>query len=361
MTWTDDGPVAAIADRQGWSKDGPDPVQAVPVLGWWDVPQATPKDDGAGDDVISLKAKETVKDSNAGGDLLYMGTDPTQDFELRIPIRDHGVSGEKAAIKPKQSSRDNGVSSGSAIIGQRTLESGVGGDLVIPKPLFLCRDNAVAGDKATVKLFPQLKDSAAADGSGSLNFSAVAPATTTYSTVGSFTYTIPVWSSVIVLAGVGGGASGQTGNGGINQHGTGGNAGIFNGIVLRRGIEISWSLIQISVVVGAGGAQPANTNWAGPNSGAATSFSITGVGSLSCAGGSGTNGGTNGGGIREGAAAGDYTIDGATYNGGALGGGSGAAGNPPGGGGSGGNGGVFGYRTLGGKGGDGRAWIKARQ
>lgn len=361
--WTPDGPSTDTLTRQGWTPDGPDPVGVESRRGWFWVPQADARDDGASQDLALVRPALVGRGAAVGGDSLYMGTDPTQDFELRIPIRDNAGAQGLATVRPREAGRDDAVLGDLARLGVIGLDSGATGDFATAKLATPARDNAVLGDLVTMRPRLSARDTGGSGDAATVGFSAHAAASTAYnSAAGTFTYTIPVWSRYLVLVGIGGGASGMTGNGAINQSGTGGAAGQWSSTILERGVHVPWSATSITVVVGAGGASPANSDWAAAIAGAATTFTVSGSTVLTCAGGSGTNGGTSGGGIREGQAAGNYSTDGDTYVGGSdQPSGNGAAGNPPGAGGAGGNGGIFGSRTRGGAGAWGGAWIKARQ
>ncbi|AYD82136.1 minor tail protein [Gordonia phage Turuncu] len=188
-------------------------------------------------------------------------------------------------------------------------------------------------------------------------YSPVEPTTTTYTTVGAFTYPIPNWCIFIDIIGLGGGKGGQTGSGANGQPGSGGLPGVWAGITLQRGVDIPWSETQFPGVVGAGGAGGANSDNAAGQNGTASTITAS-VGTLTAAGGTGVNSGST---RRDGPGPGNYTYLGIEYVGGALSDGSGLPGNPPGGGGSGGNGGVFGNRTRGGAGARGQVWLRARQ
>lgn len=183
----------------------------------------------------------------------------------------------------------------------------------------------------------------------------MSPVTQQFTTAGTFTYNIPSDALFIDIVLLGGGASGQTGNGANTVRGGGGNAGGWTLLTLQRGADIPWSATQISVTVGAGGAQPANSDHAGPNNGASTSITVTGYGTSTAAGGTGKTGAQNGG------SPGSRTLNGTTYTGGSGGTGNGGAGTAPGAGGAGGNGGIFGSRTRGGAGSVGRVWFRAYQ
>ncbi|MGB6246125.1 hypothetical protein [Gordonia sp. (in: high G+C Gram-positive bacteria)] len=188
-------------------------------------------------------------------------------------------------------------------------------------------------------------------------FAAHAPETEMFDAIGTYTYQVPAWCTHLDIVAIGGGASGQTGNGANNSRGSGGAAGSWHAKTVTRAESwgpsyVLWSTATMTVTVGAGGPTAPNSDHAGPNPGEAST-----VGSwLTAPGGTGTISGQNGGNP------GNFTFNGVTYTGGL--GGTGNGGNsttPPGGGGAGGNGGIFGSRTRGGYGGRGRVWITARQ
>lgn len=74
---------------------------------------------------------------------------------------------------------------------------------------------------------------------------------TEYSSTGSnlplSTYDIAAASTVLYLAGCGGGGGGGGGDGGWNKPGEGGGGGSWNSIRLERGVDIPWSVTQITV------------------------------------------------------------------------------------------------------------------
>lgn len=180
------------------------------------------------------------------------------------------------------------------------------------------------------------------------------PARGPQSQSGAGTWSAPWWARYCDVILVGGGASGQTGNGAFGGAGKGGNPGVWATTTVDLGqFHGAWS---ITLAIGTGGPQAANSDLAAPNPGTASTASWTGGGSLSGAGGSGTvASGQNGG------APGNQTYQGVTYTGGAGGTGNAGSGTAPGGAGAGGNGGIFGSRTRGGPGGNGGAWLVFRQ
>lgn len=170
---------------------------------------------------------------------------------------------------------------------------------------------------------------------------------------------IPAYARFIDFVIIGGGASGQTGNGSNSYPGLGGNAGSWLGFTLERGVEIPWTSNTANITIGNGGAQPANTDYAQPNAGEPTTVSIAGLSPIFTYGGLGARSDS----IRFGKDAPNYTYNGRTYIGGAGGTGSTGddlTGKAPGGGGGGGFGGFFGSRTQGWPGGKGRAWAVFR-
>lgn len=209
------------------------------------------------------------------------------------------------------------------------------------------------------RLMLNLSPTALAFGSScTVGWPTLSPATQSYTTAGSHTYNIPRNYRYIQLVGVGGGASGQTGHGGILAAGQGGKGGVWASVVLERGVDIPYSEMTLSITVGDGGAQPANSDHAASNPGAATTITSASAGTLTAAGGTGNNPNN-----QTGLGPGNHTLGGVTYTGGANTTASGNAvpGNAPGGGGRGGNGGILGSRTRGGVGAAGAAWARAIQ
>ncbi|AGK88219.1 minor tail protein [Mycobacterium phage WIVsmall] len=175
---------------------------------------------------------------------------------------------------------------------------------------------------------------------------AMSPVTQQFTTAGAYTYSIPAHAIYIDIILLGGGEGGENGRAAF-QSGSGGQAGKFTTLKLQRGVDIPWSLMQISGTVGTAG---------GSNGGAGggTTAIISGLGTYTGAGGNGQVSGQNG------QSAGSVTYNGVTYTGGNGGTGNGGAGSAPGGGGAGGNGGLF-SGSSGGAGAVGRAWFRAYQ
>jgi len=107
----------------------------------------------------------------------------------------------------------------------------------------------------------------------------------TFSTAGTFTYTIPAWASKIDIIALGGGGGGSGGNSAFNN-GKAGAAGSYNaGLTLTRGLDFPLSKTTFPVTVGAAGAGGVgNVGAADLESALNTEYGATGPG----AAGSGT-------------------------------------------------------------------------
>lgn len=173
------------------------------------------------------------------------------------------------------------------------------------------------------------------------------------------TYAIPTWANFVDLIAVGGGSSGCTGNGGNGQFGNGGMAGVWSSNTIARGTNFSGAA-TLTIDVGAGGTQPANSDGA-RNNGESSKVLLGSTTLIEALGG--TNSNTPGdayGDNQNGASPGNYTYNSIVYPGGAGGTGNAGAGSPAGGAGAGGNGGFFTSRTRGGVGARGQIWLVAR-
>lgn len=195
-------------------------------------------------------------------------------------------------------------------------------------------------------------------GSCTFGFPPLATTTTTYSTAGTQTFTIPRNADYldIILLGGGGGGGGHTF--GSANGGTGGGAGSWNTITLQRGVHIPWTALTLTILVGAAGS---GANGANGSVGGDSILRLNGTTLLTASGGTaGTvNGAFN---PTGGGSPGNTTYNGTTYTGGTGGsGGNSGAATAPGAGGGGGNSGVFVGNNAGGAGSPGRAWVVARQ
>ena len=195
----------------------------------------------------------------------------------------------------------------------------------------------------------------------SAGYPAMSPVTTVYNTVGTVEVPAPYWWRYMDLFLIAGGASGQTGNGSNNRAGKGGQAATWYALTIERGVDINAMTPKFEVTVGAGGASPANADFAGPSEGGPSQLRYwdTGLaawtGFAYAAGASGTASGQNG------VSPGNITHQGITRTGGTGGTGNGGSATAPGASGAGGNGGIFGSRTRGGAGARGEVVIRFRQ
>jgi hypothetical protein len=165
------------------------------------------------------------------------------------------------------------------------------------------------------------------------------PELTTYSTAGTFTYTIPSWCSYYDIVCLGGGQAGGVGS--LLVTGQGGAAGSWYTTTVTRANFLSTT--TLTVFIGAAQVGMVGTQqWNNPGKPGLAATVTGGFGTVSGAGGTGGNGGLNGG------SPGNRTLNGVTYTGGVYP-------NAPGTGGGG--GGLLG--GAGGQGEIGRVWIRA--
>lgn len=263
------------------------------------------------------------------------------------------VSAEWAALTVHTTGQEVAVSTDSGILSAWTrTEISAATDTGISGAGVAGTDPATSIDHASAGARGGGTELAAAVDSGPGGFGWSAPTTAGSATVGTHDIPISPGSLMVDVILIGGGASGQTGSGIINQAGKGGIHGTWAAITLVRGVDIPWTAQAVSVTIGAGGTQPANSDHAGPNAGQPTTASVGGTQVLSAAGGSGTGDNQNGRPVPA------FSHQGVSYTGGASGTGNAGAGSAPGGAGAGGNGGIFGSRTRGGVGGAGGAWVR---
>lgn len=179
------------------------------------------------------------------------------------------------------------------------------------------------------------------------------PTVTSYTTQGTYVYTIPnwmKWGDKIDCAALGAGGGGQSAYGWAV--GQGGASGTWSTQTLVYGVDIPITTTTLTVVVGAQGAGGLGGTIGQPGfAGGDTTVAGTGLTTITAPGGNGGNGGTNGTGVGPG----PVTFNGVTYPGGSDVG-LGTVGSPPGGGG--GAGGVWGN---GANGADGAVTLTAYQ
>lgn len=188
-------------------------------------------------------------------------------------------------------------------------------------------------------------------------FPATAPSLQQFG-AGPYSYVIPWWCYYVDVIGLGAGGGGGGGDGGLNSTGEGGKKGTWLTQRLVRGLDIPWSLVSLTGVVGTGGSGgPKEGNG---QTGGATTIVVNGS-TLTCPGGIGGLGAYAGNGRNTpGEAAGSITFGGQPYNGGAQAA-TNADGNAPGGGGGPGSGGFLGSAKPGRVGGNGAVWFRASQ
>lgn len=349
--WSPNGPpLATPADREGWSVDGPPPIPATPRLGWVNSPGRYGVDTGAAGDlgvgVAALLGLSTATGVDAGmaavGSLLLVDTPA---------VSEHGLVLGAAVGVESAVGRDWGA------VGLRGVDAVHSADSGLVLPGARGRTVSTASDAGVVAGAASGRDRAAAGDHGSGGWVWQAPQALSFTTPGSHTVQIPVSPTFIEIVLLGGGASGQTGSGVAFGAGRGGNPGQWFSTTLVRGVDVPWGLASFTIVVGNGGPRAANSDYAPPQPGEATTATAAGVGTLSAPGGSGTKTvqGTN---WQVGAPAGNHTHEGVTYTGGGESNSSTPQGRPPGGGGAGGDGGIFGNRTRGWEGAVGGAWVR---
>lgn len=337
MAWSPDGPAVTTLTRQGWTPDGPDPVAVESRRGWTWVPQAV------GEDIIRLGDLSTVSPATAGRDLLALADRGVLAPPALVGV-DQIVLRDSALATPAVNGQDGIQLGDRGTLGVYGAESLAFGDLGVAAPATSGRDILALGDRSVVATATAGSDLAALGDSGTGGFSAHAEATTIITA--SATFTIPVWAYWLDLIAVGGGAGGQGAGWVIN--GTGGKAGSWAAVRLVRGVDIPWTTVSLSVVVGAGGTLGAGG--ASPSSGGPGGASAV-TGYLTAAGGA-NSAGT---GQQFGLSPGNYTFQGVTYVGGAES--NGIPANYPG---SGGKGGTA-FSGNGGAGGRGQVWVRAGQ
>lgn len=317
---------------------------------WIWVPRLGAADTGVGEDSASLLARLTATDNGLGQDRGAL--------LAHLSGLDDGLGSDRAALLAHLTGTDTGIGEGSGTVFLKYFLSGtddaIGYDTAALLAHLTGSEDGIGSDLAALLVHLTGRDDGLGYDSATVARSPTAPLRTDFTATGAYNYAIPEWSLIIDYALWAGAASGQTGNGAVNTAGKGGKAGQLITGTLIRGVDIPWSLAAITGTVGAGGAQPANSDGAGPTAGANTTAVINGV-TQTAIGGSGQASSQNG------ETAASATIAGTNYTGGPGGTGNGGAGTAPGGAGAGGNGGIFGSRTRGGPGGNGQASFRARQ
>ncbi|QFG14074.1 minor tail protein [Mycobacterium phage Curiosium] len=357
-----------------WTLD-PLPLRRILIPGWGDVDGAAAVDDGLpgwfapfvtitvdsgiGADRAEVNAlRMAVRDGGLGADVSAA--------RLRELVTDAGLGSDRIVVRPRMGGVDAGVGRDAARLGVRATDTGMGSDSALWRPRFKVVDAAAGADMATgyrLRAPNAVVDAAAGSDSATCGFAPQAAAPSQYTVPGTYTYVIPVWCRCIDVIVLGGGAGGE--GAGLFLNGGGGGAGGFSWITLTRGVDIPWSAITITIVVGSGGSRGSGgAAPSGGGSGVPSTASWPG-GSLSGVGGTpfSTNIEKRGRPVTNGNASGGrdllyYSLDGAatTYVGGDWST-STTTPNSPGGGGAG--GGLPGGNGA--PGAPGRVWLRAYQ
>ncbi|MFT4128402.1 MAG: hypothetical protein QM662_19500, partial [Gordonia sp. (in: high G+C Gram-positive bacteria)] len=368
MAWSVDGPTVAQATRQGWTVDGPAATSVASRLGWVWVPQASVGDDAGGADTARLLPVFGVAEGGASGDGLYMGVDPTQDFELHVPVWESGGGWDTVAAHPAVTILDGAAGcdgAGLGVVGEAA--AGCCTDSAAAHPAVVIRNGAASADQTTGKPIVTARDDGAVGDSATAGWSAQAAATTTFTSAGTWTYTIPVWATYIDLILLGGGGGGGGSASSSWYGGAGGSAGSFATYTVQRGVDIPWATTSFSVIVGSAGTAASNSAGGAGGGCVVLYYDTTGAAVTPYASG-GAGGARNSllNSSTAGGSPGSTTYNGVTYTGGTGGAasstGNGSAGTAPGAGGGGaGYGQIYVSNKSGGVGAGGRAWIRAYQ
>ncbi|AMS01727.1 minor tail protein [Mycobacterium phage Brocalys] len=385
MPWSPSPSVPQRQHRTAWFAELPDPAPVEHQTAWWavyglDAPVEIACVTAA--ELQALKALglhvEIVAEASvslqkvaAMGFPVNLGVDAGVTLQKDAPISTPLTLDLDTAVSLAQVADVNLTDTGSVFAGSAGLQKVLGVDLsgvtigagtaatlgrTAPINLSVVADLDTAVALTKINVLPLASAVASVSTAATLGFPPNSPASASFTSSGPFTYTFPRWCDYIDAIALGGGASGQTGDGALNRQGKGGKAGQWATWTLQRGNHIAWSATQLTGSVGPGGAQAPNSDFGGPNNGTASTVTAPGYGTLTANGGNGT---VDSG--RTGEGAGSQTLNGTTYTGGAAATGNGSAGNPPGGGGAGGDGGIFGSRTRGGAGAVGGVWFRAYQ
>lgn len=350
MSWSDELRVLCQSNPKGWFGDLVMPEVVEPPVGWWAPPSLATADAGIGRDDSLIVPRFAAIDGGTGSDLALVSRIP------QLP-GDSGIGIDRGLIRPKAFVVEAGLGADAARSGVRPSDEGRGADAGLVRPRFAVVDAAVGAELLTsLRARIAVSDRGLGTDTAAAGFTPHAAALTSYTSPGTYQYRIPVWCRYIEIILCG---SGRGGNGNSNAlPGAGGNAGGWAAITLERGVDIPWTLLDITIVVKDGGAGGTGSIFVGGlgGDGSASTAAVSGTVILSAPGGTGERSGNQAGG-----SPGPYNYGGQTYPGGAeTTTGSGTPGNPPGGGGRGGNGNTFGGFN-GGKGAPGVGHVRARQ
>ena len=356
MLWSTTPPAPIV--KPGWTTDSA--IAAPVVMQRWAAKYSRRAGGtGLGADAAAILPRFPALDAGLGTDTALLDAAGMLAFDV-------GLGADRAAALPRFAVVDAGVGVDLARLGARPSDAGIGADrALLPRLLTLLHDGGLGADAALV---PKVGASAFDTGLGADSaaglFTAHAPAPTAITTIGAYTYPIPVWCRYIDVVLLGGGGGGEGGGWGLP--GGGGYGGLWAWVTLERGVDIAWAVKQITGSVPDGG----NGGGSGPipgggSAGGNATATPTGGSTVTANGGAGrsgaggsnqagfltSNGNTNGGR--------DLLLNGVTYTAGALvTSGNGGAGNPPGGPGRGAN--SFSGSPAG-KGARGQVWFRAYQ
>lgn len=170
----------------GWSPSGPDQPE-VQLTGWWAVVQNTGIDEGRGFDNASAKVQERVADQGRGQDVAAARL-------VSVLQTSEGALGyDQLDLRGKFTVSEGATGADSARVGPRVSESALGYDRVSSKARVVGLDAALAYDLAGV---PKVRTSPFEQALGTdvatSRFTLQTPTTQTWTTAGTYTYTIPV-------------------------------------------------------------------------------------------------------------------------------------------------------------------------
>lgn len=294
-------------------------------------------DGGAGTDAAGLdRLALPARDQGGGGDSLYMGLDPLNDFEIRVHGRDNAGGKDHAVLAALKGlhGKDQAGARDTARPGLYAREPAGGHDLATIQPRTNAHDLAGSTEKAATKPRVNGRDNGGGIDTATSFFGTQTAVTHIVTSSGHIL--IPPWCRYIDVIIDGGGKGGQAGS--LLIEGKGGTRGGTNSARFDRGTRGNlWKRVYFDI--GAGGAAGLGSALQAGGNGGATKFYIDDI-TDTWIGASGyleTNGATNAAGGRSGESMPNTTFNGMTLNGGA---GSNGTGVQPGAGGGGGSAGI---------------------
>ncbi|QBP29685.1 minor tail protein [Mycobacterium phage Typha] len=308
MPWSYPPVIPELTHEPAWFPDKPEPEPPQHEPAWFPRYRFTVTDQGVGTDLALLVPDILVTDRGIGGDSALMGLPP-------LDLGDQGVGADLAIAGVLGA--DQGVGADLAGLGVYGWDQAAGSDSGLVVPKVVTGDQACGADLAALLVPQSGRDQGVGSDSGTAGFAPHAALAATYTTVGAYTFTIPVWCRYIdvILLGGGGGGKGMATAGFWGQ---GGRAGVWTSVTLERGVHIPWTAIQITGTVGAGGTPGQGSFLSAGNGGpgGATTASAAGWAGASAAGGAG--GTAQNFTDNSGLSPGNRTHNGVTYTGGSL-------------------------------------------